>query len=191
MTMRSSARLPAAIAFFVSAATVAGLDLWTKKAIFELLKVENEGDPPRVAYQERYVVIPEFFELEANYNYGAFSGWLSEHTGWLALVSAVALVVILGVFLNLMRRPAGPGLLLATSLGFLWGGTLGNLYDRFYLRAVRDWIKWFYVSSDGRQHVWPNFNIADSAICTGVGLLIIFEIRNATRTKESTPPSPR
>ncbi|MBI4606632.1 MAG: signal peptidase II, partial [Planctomycetes bacterium] len=51
------------------------------------------------------------------------------------------------------------------------------------LAAVRDWIKWFYVSADGREHVWPNFNIADSAICTGVGILILLEVLRAARER--------
>lgn len=158
------------------AASITVLDLWSKAAVFRLLKVENAGSPPHVLHQEVYPVIAGWFELEANYNYGAFSGWFAEHTEWLAGLSAIALLVIAGVFIQQLRQPAGPGWVLMTALALLWGGTAGNLYDRALLRAVRDWIKWFYVSADGREHVWPNFNIADSAICTGVGVLILLEV---------------
>ncbi len=183
MTTLRASKLIAAILFAAVAVSVTALDLWTKEAIFELLKVENAGTPPHVIDQARYTVIPKYFELEANYNYGAFSGWFSEHTGWLAALSGAALAVILGILVYQLRLPRAPSLLFTLALGCLWGGTCGNLYDRAVLGAVRDWIKWYYVSSDGRERVWPNFNIADSAICTGVGLLILMEVLLAGKRK--------
>lgn len=155
---------------------ITAIDLWTKDAIFKLLEVETVGEPPQVIAQKRYTVIPRWFDLEATYNRGAFSGWFSQHTGVLVLVSGLALVAIAALFLFHLRRPPGPGVVLTAALGLVWGGTLGNLYDRYLDRAVRDWIKWYYVSADGVEHVWPNFNIADSAICVGVVLIIIHEL---------------
>jgi len=174
-----------AVVFTVVAAGITTADLWSKKAVFELLKVVEVGEPPRVIDQERYVVVPKWFELEANYNYGAFSGWFSEHTEWLAILSGVALVIIAAIFCYQLLQEAGPGWLFTIALGLLWGGTCGNLYDRWKLAAVRDWIKWFYVSSDGKEHVWPNFNVADSAICTGVGLLILLEVLRPRKRLEA------
>lgn len=189
MLDRKPSRSAAVLIFVLAAASIVALDLWTKNAIFELLKVKSIGDPPRVIDQARYVIIPGWFELEANYNYGAFSGWLSEHTGWLAVLSGAALAIILGVLVYHVRQPKGPSRLFALALGLLWGGTGGNLYDRALLAAVRDWIKWFYVSTGGREHVWPNFNIADSAICTGVGLLVLLEVLNAARERKASAPA--
>ena len=104
--------------------------------------------------------------------------------------------MIIAVFLvyHVKKAPV-PERLFALSLGLLWGGTLGNLYDRAVLGGVRDWIKWFVVI-DGKPHVWPNFNIADSGICVGVALLIIREIRGAVRDRREgkrglTPPNQR
>ena len=54
------------------------------------------------------------------------------------------------------------------ALGLILGGALGNLLDRLRLGSVVDFIE-VYV---GRYH-WPNFNAADSAICVGVGLLVL------------------
>jgi len=188
MTSATSSKPLAVTLFVVVAALVTGLDLWSKDAIFKLLNVVETGSPPRVVGQERHEVIADFFELEANYNYGAFSGWFSSHTGLLTLLSVVAVVIILTVFIVLLRRPEGPGFLFTLALSLLWGGTVGNLYDRYYLHAVRDWIKWFFVTGEGparREHVWPNFNIADSAICVGVGLLILLEVRNMIRERKT------
>lgn len=177
-------------------------DLWSKHAVFELLDVRTLGTPPRVQSQTKAVVIPGFFELEANYNYGAFSGWFSDRTAWLTVLSAVALVVIVGIVAYLLRRPQRPSRWCLAALGLIWGGTLGNLHDRFFDRAVRDWIKWFVVW-DGRPYVWPNFNIADSAICVGVSILVVLEVhrslkdRRRQREKEGrdkkavTPPNRR
>jgi signal peptidase II len=202
-------RRPIALAwclFFALGGFVAGLDLWTKKAVFEALEVESrevwipaiQDHRPQVVSQRVIEVIPGFFELEANYNYGAFSGWFSRHTGWLTVLSCVALVVIPLFLWNALRRAERPGLWFAAALGLIWGGTLGNLYDRATLSAVRDWIKWFYVSGlpgQPREHVWPNFNIADSGICAGVALIVLLEVaaalRERRRAREDASPAIR
>lgn len=176
---------PVTAVFLVAALLVSGFDLWTKKAVFEALDVVNvqmRDGRPRVATQDVYVVIRGWFELEANYNYGAFSGWFSGHTGGLAIVSGIAILVISGIFFYHVKKTKPPEVAFALSLGLLLGGTLGNLYDRAMLAGVRDWIKWFVVI-DGREYVWPNFNIADAGICVGVALLIIREIRIGLRER--------
>lgn len=191
MTTTASSKPIAVTLFVVVGALIAGLDLWSKNAAFKFLKVVETGSPPRVIDQERHSVIADFFELEANYNYGAFSGWFSSHTGLLTLLSAVAGVIILVVFITLLRKPEGPGLLFTLALSLVWAGTIGNLYDRYYLHAVRDWIKWFFVTGEGstrREHVWPNFNIADSGICVGICLLILLEVRHSIREKRAAKP---
>ena len=186
---------PAITVFLVAALLVSGLDLWSKKAVFEALGVVTAQMPdgrPRVVAQDVYVVVSDWFELEANYNYGAFSGWFSRHTGWLAVVSAVAIAIISGIFAYHVKKARAPEVAFALSLGLLLGGTVGNLYDRAVLAGVRDWIKWFVVI-DGREHVWPNFNIADAGICVGVALLIIREIRIGVRERRArrTAEAPR
>lgn len=178
------------IVFALVAAAVVALDLSTKRAVFEFLRVESVGTPPRVARQVEYTVIPGFFDLQANYNYGAFSGWFSRHTGVLTLISIAALVVLAAFFAAQFRKGASPPIALTVAVALVWGGTLGNLYDRATLGAVRDWVKWFVVWG-GRERVWPNFNIADASICVGVTLWIVFELWPARRAKEREPtPSP-
>ena len=60
------------------------------------------------------------------------------------------------------------------ALGLIAGGIIGNLIDRIRLGSVIDFL-FFYVG----QYHWPAFNVADSAICIGVGLYIILTWRNA------------
>lgn len=179
-----SNRKVAVVIFLLAATLVATLDLWTKHAAFQFLQVEEGirmvGEPgaaeprPAVKSQMRYVVIENFFWLEANYNYGAYRGWFAGNTRALAWLSAVASMVILLFFIWHLRTEPRAELSFVLALGLLLGGTIGNLYDRALLLGVRDWIRWFVVI-DGKEHVWPNFNIADSAICTGVGLVLVRE----------------
>jgi signal peptidase II len=182
--MQKRSRLTPIIVFAVLAVGIAALDLWTKSAIFRLLEVESVGSPPHVTHQVERSVVPGWFDLQAHYNDGAFRGWFSSHTGWLTTLSAVALVVLLGLFAVQFRGGGRPGVAFSTALALLWAGTLGNLYDRAMLGAVRDWIKWFVVIG-GEEHIWPNFNIADSAICTGVGLWILLEVLASLRERRA------
>jgi signal peptidase II len=194
-----SPRTATAVVFTIAALGVAALDLWSKKAIFDFLEVESAptrpsapDSPPYVKSQrtvspgdigERqhprlefgHVLVKDLFWLQANYNYGAFSGWFSEHTGALTLLSALAVLALVAITVFHLRSRSHPDLAFVIALGLLLGGTLGNLYDRALLHAVRDWILWFVVI-DGEAYRWPNFNVADSAICTGVGLLILLEV---------------
>jgi len=178
--------------FLLIAASVAGLDLWSKAAVFDLLEVRSAGIPARIVSRPHEIpVIPGFFDLQANYNYGAFNGWFSEHTGLLALLSCAALLVIASVLWYSLGRAPAPTISFVVALSLLAGGTAGNFYDRFYLEAVRDWIKW-YIVIDGKEHVWPNFNIADSGICAGVALVVLPELRTLfqKRKPDGEPPDP-
>ncbi len=178
--------------FLLIAASVAGLDLWSKAAVFDLLEVRSAGVPARIISRPNEIpVIPGFFDLQANYNYGAFNGWFSEHTGLLALLSCAALLVIASVLWYSLGRAPAPTISFVVALSLRAGGTAGNFYDRLYLEAVRDWIKW-YIVIDGNEHVWPNFNVADSGICVGVALVVLPELRTLfqKRKPDSEPPDP-
>ena len=57
--------------------------------------------------------------------------------------------------------------LMPISLSLVVGGAIGNLIDRFRFRYVVDFLD-FYIG----PHHWPAFNVADSAICVGIGVMI-------------------
>ena len=191
-----AARKKAWLLFLCTAILIAGLDLWTKAAVFDLLEVrsptrstQNGGEQIYVASQQEKTLIPGFFDLEANYNYGAFNGWFASHTKLLALLSCAALLVIAAVLWYALGRSTAPSRWFILALGFLAGGTAGNFYDRFELQAVRDWIKWYIVVGD-EEYVWPNFNIADSGICAGVILIVFLELfRKEPRVDDPETPS--
>ncbi len=119
--------------------------------------------------RQEVVVIDGFFRLVHWGNTGAAWSAFKDHNGVLAAVSACALVV-----LYLSREHFGAGTWLGQiALGLLFGGILGNLTDRLLAsrRHVIDFL-YFYVNQRGGHEIgFPAFNLADSAICVGVGLL--------------------
>ena len=135
---------------------VAGLalDLWSKKAVFD-----------RLEPGETFQVIDGFLQLVIARNSGAAFGLFSGNPYLLAAISVIALVVVLGVFLFSGTHNR----LVHVALGLFTAGICGNLYDRIFNNGlVRDFIDVYY-----RDSHWPAFNVADSLLCIGVGLLII------------------
>ncbi len=116
---------------------------------------------------ETLVVMP-YFNLTLAHNYGAAFSFLAGAGGWqrwffigLSLVISVALVVWL-------KKLSSHAKLEAVSISLILGGAIGNVIDRIYFGYVIDFLDVYY----GTYH-WPVFNIADSAICIGAGLLIL------------------
>ena len=68
---------------------------------------------------------------------------------------------------------AGRQPITGTALGFVVGGALGNVIDRFLHGAVVDFLD-FHAAG----YHWPAFNVADSAITIGVVILIIDSLKS-------------
>ena len=64
------------------------------------------------------------------------------------------------------------------SLGLIFGGIVGNLIDRIRVGHVIDFLFFYVNRRDGQEAGFPAFNVADSAICIGVGLLFILSWQN-------------
>ncbi len=152
----------------------AAVDLITKEVAFSRL-----GMP---GVQPGWPVVQKLLWWETNLNEGALFG-LGQGMGWLfVLVSVVALA---GIFATITRLHLATDALLVTALGLISGGILGNLYDRLGLPgltwhaplerhgeavyAVRDWI---HFRLDGVID-WPIFNLADSFLVAGAGLMLL------------------
>jgi lipoprotein signal peptidase len=84
------------------------------------------------------------------------------------LVSALAITFIVSLY----RRLAPGQRALRWGLPLVLGGALGNLVDRIRYSYVIDFIH-AHAKWGGRDHSWPTFNVADIAICVGVGLMAI------------------
>src|SRR4030043_695557 len=130
------------------------LDLWTKKAVFNWLEPH-----------ETFPVIDGFLRLIIAVNNGAAFNMFAGKPYFLAIVSIIAVLGILAVFLF----SGGMQKLIHIALGLFAAGVCGNLYDRLFNNgSVRDFIDVYR----GNYH-WPTFNVADSLLCIGVGLLVI------------------
>jgi signal peptidase II len=111
-------------------------------------------------------VIDGFFRLVSVWNHGVSFGLLGGDRPlppW--LLSGVAIAVCVGLFLWLRRTDR---VLTGWGIGLVMGGAIGNVIDRARWGAVFDFAD-FHID----QWHWPAFNIADSAIVVGVGLLLV------------------
>lgn len=137
------------------------LDQWTKALADSSLQ-----------YGVPETVLP-VFNLTLQYNYGAAFSFLSDAGGWQRwLFTAIAAVVSVVLMVWLYRLQPQQRLL-AAALAMILGGAIGNLYDRVVLGYVIDFISVHYAG-----WYFPAFNLADSAITLGAGLLILDMLKN-------------
>lgn len=110
-----------------------------------------------------------FFDLVLTWNKGVSYGWFQTESaaGELILLAIkAAAVILLAIWLTRTRSA-----LVATGLGLIIGGAIGNAIDRFLYGAVMDFAL-FHVEIAGKDRDWYVFNLADVAIVAGViGLL--------------------
>jgi signal peptidase II len=124
-----------------------------------------------MGYAQERVIIDGFFKFVHWGNTGAAWSLFKGHNDKLAIVSAVALVIL---FLSRTHFDTGRRLG-QIALGLLFGGIMGNLTDRLLQtrQHVIDFIYFYVTRRNGTELGFPAFNLADSAICIGVGLLFI------------------
>lgn len=116
----------------------------------------------------RPVPVTSWLNLTLAHNTGAAFSLFADASGWQRwFFIVVGVLVTLVLLVWLARQPPGARLLPAT-LALVIGGALGNLVDRIVHGYVVDFIDVYYAG----WH-WPAFNLADSAICVGVILLLV------------------
>lgn len=140
------------------AATILVADQLTKAAVVATLREGGGWD------------VTSFFALVLTYNTGAAFSFLAGASGWqrwffAAIACAAAIIIVM-----LLRR--GGTRMYSAGLALILGGALGNLVDRLLLGKVIDFLLFHYA-----QWAYPAFNVADSAITIGAGLLIIDSFR--------------
>jgi signal peptidase II len=123
----------------------------------------------RISLHDTVQVIPGFFRLTHVENRGAAFGLFAESPAqWkiavLVLFSIVALVIVSALLWRNSHSVSTTGV----GLALILGGALGNLWDRLVSGRVVDFLL-FYIG----QYQWPAFNVADSSIVIGAGLLVI------------------
>ena len=136
--------------------SVVGLDQYTKQLI-----------AARFSLSESVELLP-FLNLTLAHNQGAAFSFLSDQDGWQRGFFIVVALVVTLVLVAWLRRLGRGEWRTALSLSLVIGGAVGNLIDRVLHGYVIDFIDVYY----GSWH-WPAFNVADSAICVGVALLLL------------------
>jgi signal peptidase II len=114
-------------------------------------------------------VVRGFFNLTSTKNSGAVFGFLSEWSAWwktplLVVISAALLIVVV----TLVIRTRNLRWETSIGLSLILGGALSNIYDRVRAGMVEDFLD-FYI----RSYHWATFNLADSAIVVGTGLIVV------------------
>lgn len=145
------------------------LDQWTKQLVLAHLQIG-----------EFRIFIPGFWDWVHVRNTGAAFGFLSEIPEWFRTpffygIGIIALIVLFFLFLRLDPKDR----FLPFPLALIVGGVLGNSLDRIRFGNVVDFISWHIGNETlwGISLVWPSFNIADTAISTALGLLILQFVR--------------
>jgi len=147
--------MPRSLRWFGLAAAVIVVDFATKLAALEAL-----------APGESRALTP-FLNLVLVFNKGAAFSFLAGAGGWQTVFFA-AIAVVASVVISVLIVRHASNRVLCAGLALILGGALGNLYDRLVYGHVVDFID---VHAVGWH--WPAFNVADSGITVGAGILIL------------------
>ncbi|ATF08950.1 signal peptidase II [Candidatus Enterovibrio altilux] len=129
---------------------------------------------------ENRIEVLAFFNLLYVHNYGAAFSFLSDAGGWQRWFFIAIALSISGVLVYWMRQIPASNKLLNIAYALVLGGAIGNLFNRLIHGYIVDFFDLFI----GTSH-WPAFNLADSAICVGV-VLIVVESVFPSKKKAST-----
>ncbi len=135
----------------------------------------------RIALHDGVDVVPGFFRLTHVQNQGAAFGLFSDSTSeWKVAMLILFSVAALAVVSALLWKNGNAMNATAVALSLVFGGALGNLWDRVSSGRVIDFVDIYYGS-----HHWPAFNLADSAIVIGA-LLLLSEIFMAPQEEKAS-----
>lgn len=193
-------RSPAAIGLFLLVfVLLLTADLLTKRVSFDRLLIASYGTPPDpvVIKSEDVVLIPRVLNLHLTANQGAVFG-IGQGMRWMFVLVSVVMISFLGYLFTTLDRRRWPTLIL---LGALLAGVIGNMWDRLTIGYVRDmlWlfprVTWgdvlpFLPTAAESYDIFPwIFNLADSYLVVGVGVVLIHALF-AKERNEATDPSP-
>lgn len=144
--------------YLLIALIVVLLDRWTKHIVAQ-----------RISLYSHIQIIPGFFRLTHTENTGAaFSLFADSTAPWKSALLIGFSVIALAVVSVLLWKNNHTHIVTGIGLSLIMGGAVGNLWDRVARGRVIDFLL-FYV----KRYQWPVFNLADSAIVVGAGLLVL------------------
>jgi signal peptidase II len=160
---------PNALIWLLLSAVVIALDQWSKAWVLREL-------PEYTAI----TVIDGFWNWFRTYNTGAAFSFLSDAGGWQIWFFTALAVAISGLLAFWLSRAARGDWRQALPYSLVIGGALGNVIDRLMHGHVIDFIQWHW-----RDHYWPAFNLADSAIVAGAVGIALFGLFDGKRGKKA------
>ncbi len=161
---------PGAVRYSIIAVSIALLDQLSKRLVVYGLNPSDEKN-----------VIDGFFKLVHWGNTGAAWSMFHGNNEFLAILSLVALLgLILGRKHFAIQSKTGQ-----IAFGCVLGGIIGNMIDRLFVNHVIDFIRFYFYQRGGEEIGFPAFNVADMAICTGVGLLFLLSWQGENKPLET------
>jgi signal peptidase II len=162
-------------AYLTVSLAVLFLDQWSKGLVTRTMEVHQSK-----------TIISDVFDLTYVRNTGAAFGLFAsvDSSVKAILLNSIAVIVFLIVSAYALRS-SHKSVRLQVGLALILGGAVGNLLDRVRFGYVVDFLD-FSVSG----HHWPAFNVADSAICIGVGLLFLDMLGSDDVPAERPTPAP-
>ena len=135
----------------------------------------------RIALYRHIQIIPGVFRLTHTENSGAAFSLFADspahwRNGFLIGFSVIAMVIVAVLLWKQVRALTTTGI----ALSLILGGAAGNLWDRLASGKVVDFLL-FYI----KQYQWPVFNLADSSIVVGAGLLVAEMLFGGPKNGES------
>ncbi len=160
--------------YLLIALVVVLLDRWTKHIVAQ-----------RIRLYSHIQIIPGFFQLTHTENTGAAFSLFADSTapwktGLLIAFSGIALVVVSVLLWKNHHAHVATGI----GLSLIMGGALGNLWDRLARGRVVDFLLFYF-----KRYQWPVFNLADSAIVVGAGLLVLEILFHKSGKREEPQPN--
>ncbi len=138
--------------------------------VFVVDQVTKQAITANFQYGESKYIL-SWFNLVLAHNTGAAFSFLAGASGW-QREFFIGITVIISAVLIWMLKSNPTNKVLSIALALVIGGAFGNLYDRVLHGYVVDFVQWHVAG-----YFWPAFNVADSAICLGAGLLIYDSFR--------------
>jgi len=141
--------------------------LWLSALVIALDQLTKAAVERGLALYQSVDVLP-VLEITRLHNTGAAFSFLADAAGWQRWLFTVLALAVSGGLILWLRRIERGAAVLACAVALILGGALGNVIDRLRLGHVID-----FIYAHWQQHYFPAFNVADSAICVGAGLLLM------------------
>jgi signal peptidase II len=147
--------------------------LWLSALVVILDQASKAYFESQLSLYQRIEVIPNLFSWMLAYNTGAAFSFLADHSGWQRWLFALIAIAVSVVLVIWLKRLGRSDTWIAVALALILGGAIGNLYDRIVLGHVIDFILVHW-----KDHLFPAFNLADSAITVGAIMLALDMFRS-------------